>query len=504
METNNPFEKLATWYATSSRTARIALTVILIAVVLVLVQVSSQNQGTPMCNLLDGCQLRGEEIQRIQLALGRKGLSEFEVVGDQVQVPSAQRAAYLKAISDEGALPKHLQEEQSLSANLNPFLSRSQQKLMERNEKKRQIREMIRRLPYVEHVWFEMDVVESTYEPIRQTAVVSIQPSVDFELSADEVLTIKQIIGGALASIHYDQIVVTDLNTGRSVSHEKSKPAGETLQASVAKPVASPKSIYETSVREALRSYEGIELQIHYTCGNKTSVEMETQPNTARPNLNGSAMSAEDETKDCVVTNGTASVEEETPPSIPNHVPPRFSAGTPERVAVSVIVPQDLVEARFGTSKVKKLFGFPLEEAQPNVLEDNFMKLKAEIIEKIRPVLPVSSFDNTESYPISVTLNRKLADTSTLGWAETQELVRRNWPTGAVLLIGLMMLVFVTRSKPSKRQGNDQISIDPEILDAGEEFDSAKAEAEQELSRLIEQDPEAAAKVIKSWIRKAA
>ena len=69
-------------------------------------------------------------------------------------------SAYLQAIADQKAIPPELRSGEQASSVPNPFLSRSQQQLLERETKKRQIQEMVVRLPFVEQAWFEMDAAE--------------------------------------------------------------------------------------------------------------------------------------------------------------------------------------------------------------------------------------------------------------------------------------------------------------------------------------------------------
>jgi len=519
MDTKSSFGRIASWYQSSSRNSRISLTVILITIVLVLVQFGNWQTATPMCSLLDDCRLRSADIQRIQLALGQSGLDEFKIEGDKIQVPVAQRANYLKAITDHGAVPVHLQDQQDMAANINPFMSRSQQKIIERSEKKRQIREMIERLPFVEQAWFEMDIAESrsAFEPSRQTAVVSVMPKAQKELSPAQVDTIRQIIGGALAGMDSKQLVVTDLSTGRAFPNHAMS-SEQYQQESSIDPNDSRRSFFENEIQRALSTYPGLDVQIHYASVSKQQSSSNPPARSASiPNLLADTSKPVDRTsEDSVGANGIASIDDMDGP--PAQEPPtqlttaqiKMSQNmlpiTVERVAVSITVPQAAVEARYGSVKAKTLFGFPLEAVPPNLLENKFEKLKSELIEKIRPVLPISSFDNSDSYPISVVFNRHPNDSTIAGWQQVRDLFRSQWPTAAVLLIGLMMLVVVTKSKPVPHSAshNELLSIESAVHESNEVADQAKAEAEQQLSRLIEQDPDTAARVIKSWIRKAA
>ena len=103
-----------------------------------------------MCSVLEQCQLSAGDIQRLQIAFGKSGLSEFEISNHQIMVPRDQRTRYLKILGDLDFLPEQLASDTGESPNLNPFLSRTQQKMLARIQKKKLVREMIERLPYVQ------------------------------------------------------------------------------------------------------------------------------------------------------------------------------------------------------------------------------------------------------------------------------------------------------------------------------------------------------------------
>ena len=222
-----------------------------------------------MCDLIGECPLRPTDIQRIQVVLGQAGLDQYQVINSSIRVPTGQRPIYLKAIADANALPEHLRAPTTEVATLNPFLSRSQQELMQRNEKKKQIRELITRLPFVDQAWFEMDETKSrsAFEPPRQTAVASIQPVARKELTQDEISTVRQVIGGALAGIDPGNIVVTDLNAGRAFRESAQgavrsigqfQPSGHEIH------LENRKSYYEDQIKRILNSYPGVDFEVHY------------------------------------------------------------------------------------------------------------------------------------------------------------------------------------------------------------------------------------------------
>ena len=86
-----------------------------------------------------------------------------------------------------------------------------------------------------------------------------------------------------------------------------------------------------------------------------------------------------------------------------------------------------------------------------------------------------------------------------------QNFATDNWPSIAVLLIGVGLLTIATR-RPSP--GTDYVSNQPTSLavsdDSVSEQPSDDACAEVRLAQMIQEDPDSAAKIIESWIRDAA
>jgi flagellar biosynthesis/type III secretory pathway M-ring protein FliF/YscJ len=502
------------------------LTVIVVIFLLALVQLGGWQTRTSMCELIGECSLRPTDIQRIQIVLAQAGLDQYQIVDNTICVPAGQRPVYLKAISDGDALPENLRSPATEFSTLNPFLSRSQQELMERIEKKKQIRELVTRLPFVDQAWFEMDESKSrsVFEPSRQTAVVSIQPTAGQALTTEQVTTVRQVVGGALAGINPTNIVVTDLSAGRAFRECETAP-GQAVQQdrpSREKNLEEQRlAFYENKIRRLLSSYPGVDIEVHYQAdlaSRPNQNQFASSPTSPQlPKLSVPSMQ--------VGTNGQASVQDfpscadvnldnsrgknqEVCPTPRGNQDQDVNTASVERVGVVVSVPQECVEKKCGIGKVKRFLGWPLERRSENVLETSFEKLKSEMIETIRPALPVASFDLADSYPISILLDENDSSQAT-DWADdVQRLVSDQWPTLAVLLVGFMMLIVVSRTHVAKGgpAAAHTLTLDSAALASGElnEDSQPRSEAERRLSQLIEQDPDAAAKVIKSWIRKAA
>lgn len=482
------------FFGIMTRGGRRTQVVVIAALVIVGLLVWNQLPGTPQtCRLIEGCKLRSNDLHRIQIALGKAGLNDFEVEESNVLVPRNQRDLYLQAVSDGGALPDGISLNKEKQASVNPLLSRTQQEQLRQEEKKNQVREMVMRLDFVDQAWFEMDRVKSrnSFQRDEQTAVIVIQPIEKLRLEFDQIETIRGTISGAIAGIDRERIVVTDLNAG--VAYEDRIPTDSTKPSPENSLAFSHDSInrkhrYENEIRLALEDMQGIELTVE--------VQQETvQVPDSQPMLNVRQNKPNVIT---VGTNGQAAVANTVATPIP------MIKTKVEKVRVRIGVPEQLLLAD------AEISGSTLSELrQAAQYRSKLQEVKNEIIAKVSPILPSSSFNEFEAFPISVSVMEQptdvLAESSEPWYAEAMDRVGGPGGAIAVLMLAGMIIAFVfsgsrQSGEPEPAVATIPFSREPE----GESENPAEHSIKQEISKLIEEDPEAAAQVIKRWIRNAA
>lgn len=498
----------------------------LILSALVVLQVGNLNRNTPMCELLTNCNLANGDLQRMQIALSQSGLSEFKIADNRILVPTAQHASYLQAIADKNAIPQDLRESEESSPSINPFLSRSQQLSIERAAKKRQIREMVVRLPFVEQAWFEMDQSDShsAFASTQQSAVISIQTRPQTPLNSQQVDTVKRMIGGAVAGLDPKAIVVIDLSAG--AAHLEASDPQTTKQVHYQRIASEQQRFYETRIRESLQDYPGIEVSVHIEVKPGVSDKLTHAP---IPTRTIPAVHLQTPSQPLTAgANAAASLQDFELPNQPGTSPPRAqpefqvelisydenpnSERLEKTISVSIDVPQQLVHDLFGAPTIDRSSARNHSDYQSALAKDTqakFAQLQSEIIQKIRPLLPASSFRNRATFPIAVNLIREPLPAASPWFAQAQQFAAQHWPSAAVLIIGLMLLTIVTRNPDSiaeqrsvaePYEDQDVLSIDMEQA----EDKRLDQDTEVRLSNLIEKDPDAAAKVIEAWIRDAA
>lgn len=486
---------------------------------LVVLQVGNLNQNAPMCALINDCNLNNSDLHRMQIALSQSGLTEFRLTENRLLVPTDQHAIYLQAIADKNAIPKELRDSEDAGPSLNPFLSRSQQLALERAAKKRQIRDMVVRLPFVDQAWFEMDQTDShsAFGQAKQSAVISIRTPQSQPLVNQHVDTVKRMIGGAVAGLAPQDIVVIDLESG--YAHQEATDPATLRKIQFQHRASEQQRHYEMKIRETLKDYPGITVQVHVAPADSSDKMTSTQrpelrPAEPTPPTTGSHQQAGANTKislaDFEQAAPASNQRASTAVDLVSHDQMPVIESRDSDVSVSIDVPQKLVFELFGKpsidpAKLRDQAEFQNEMA--NDVQRKFEQLQSEIIQKVRPILPTSVFRDRAAYPISVNLIRQPFPTETQWLEQAKQLASQHWPSAMVLIVGLMLLSIVTKNPQPQLPPN---TSDDAIIDDVLAFESPANESrldkntEARLSNLIEKDPDAAAKIIEAWIRDAA
>ena len=494
---------------------------VLVLAVLALLQVNNLKRHTPMVDLLSNSKLCNADVQRIQIALSQSGLGDYQLQDNRLMVPVAQHSIYLQAVAEQNAIPEELrQSDDDSRPSINPFLSRSQQLAIDRAAKKQQVRDMVLRLQFVEQAWFEMDKSDShsAFEQAEQSAVISIRTPENVSLSDQDVDTVKLMIGGAVAGLGSDNIVVIDLNAG--YAHHDHLDPSTTRQVHFQRIAIEQQRFYENQIRKILKDYPGIKVSVHVDV--KPTPESDSVASVPNP-IPVQAQSNRIAPLPSAGANSFASIEQ-----IPTLAPPTDAPSTVElisfstsvespeslekQISVSIDVPQKLVHDLFGAPPMSSSFANGLGDLQAKMTSDTnakFEQLRSEIIQKISPILPRSDLQNAVGTPITVSLIRAPLPETSQWFAQLKDFVIQNWPSAAVLLIGLMLLSIVARKPDTYEPTADRSRINEsgDILSINSSSTAepgATENPEAKLTKLIERDPDAAARVIEAWIRDAA
>lgn len=238
-----------------------------VAVSIIWLQIYGSPTPKPMVELFADCKLQGSDLNRIQLALGKTGLKDFQVRTNKLYVPQLKQWEYLQAIVAQEALPRAMNETQPIAGVSNPFLTHTQQQSLQREQRKRNLQDLIRMLPFVDQAWLEMDDSNDrfAYRQSSRSAVVSVRPYSHQPLMEPQVATIRELVAGAINGITTDQIVVIDLDSGNAFRGMLEEAPIEKKWTAQRAKFARQKWL-EGQLREALECYPELEIEINI-CG---------------------------------------------------------------------------------------------------------------------------------------------------------------------------------------------------------------------------------------------
>jgi hypothetical protein len=535
-------EKAKIWI--SDRRNKSMLIAVIALMTIVALQVGNLRPQKLMCPIYSDCQLKSIDLQRMQIALCKAGLKEFVVKDNQLLVPQQQQALYLQALAEHNAVPSELQDPSTSAALTNPFLSHAQQVSIQREARNRKLQEMLMLLPFVDQAWLEMDetAVRGAFHAPEKSAVVTVRPKRQQPLADQQIYTIRQLVGGAVSSLHHDRIVIVDLATGFAHQGNTINEAWE-QKLNAQRATFSRQQNLEQRLREAMQHFDGLKVMVLMETAPETDDQTAQVPSVLPPNSQPGTIqlvaAESDDELTLVGANGQVSLpaircsistesgpaenqncdDSPAPLSIPLTAitfdePVSLLSVWREKVTVMVEIPEYFLISRYGRADGIELQQSKIKGSHRDhhrVLQTWLGMLKPELEQTIRPVLAMHGFGNA---PVVFNVIPDPAVVKT-GWLESvRPIVAENWPSLAVLLVGIALISLNTdRGRTKTREttssktlgGIEESTSKPGTAATLKLADSDANESTRvQLSQMIEDDPDGAARVIENWIRDAA
>ncbi|MEE2826625.1 MAG: hypothetical protein VYE64_08360 [Planctomycetota bacterium] len=508
-------EKLAHWLRPRHRKA--TLGILLMMGLLTSLHFSNFRQEIECSDLLDGEPCRPSQTQEIVRALKIEGLVDYELVEGRIMVPNPAKTSYYAALEKHGIPGFGGRQDDALKSNF--LLSPSERERIAKLRKRREVIDMIVRLPYVDEAWLECDSCsDALFEPVRMSAVVVVQPRQEQILSWDNISTIRETIAGAFAGLSPEDIVLTDLNEGRA--HPEASAQGN-VQAQSARWRVDRQRFYIEKIKRILAEYTDIEIDVHVEqAGEFRGTDQLTRATRLPLAVEGTATSigvahripARDENTTALSVqqadslspgaNGSAVVRplRSTTQWVGyvdgSDVTNKGSETVDTPAAVNVEKENVHVIIRIPATSLGCM-PCPIDSANIKVasVDTKFKLIREDIIKRISPVLP-NGLDQGEA-PVAVILEGDSPGEPLAGlsWNWLKQSGERHWPLLAVGVLGFMCVLFNAWA-PSESTST------AETGPAASPYEAAEGEELKiKLASLIDQDPETAAKVIKSWLR---
>ena len=489
------------------------------------------------------------ELAAMETALGQAGLNDGEIVGNRLRVPRTQKAAYLSAIAKAGAVPlsgKTLSDPNSFGS---PFDTRAVSDAREKSRKQKKIEDMLEQI--YDNVSCEYDEVRKnnlTRDLVR-SAVVSVKASGSQPLTAQDLRTIQRTVMMAVGSIEPQNIVVVDQNTGDSSVGVSPGDISDPVNNRYAMTKKYYEDMWRSKIVSRLHDYKGANVHVNVLLdetladvkqtnevGTPVVVENETEKETSesirqdpagRPGVvpnTGAANGAESVTTNQNSSSQSSKNRESTQSRVGESIQQVEKARlVPKEVSVSIGIPYHYYKEYWRTTTEAN------SDAVPTFTELTpiFTEVSQEVTQIVRPLilLPTTGediFDNIVVKPVLRIPPEKPLQGEGGEWYDPAKewlIDQGNWQVLGMMLLGLVGL-FVLRGmvKASATPSQDSPAAlaavdDPASSVVGgagnKEEESAKPKRKfssdgpnikEELSELIQDDPDTAANVLKQWI----
>ena len=188
--------------------------VLLLGVIVVSIGFLFQHQsGGPDEYLFNGEFLPSRDADRAEAAIAQAGLAGHERVGNRIRVPAGQKAKYLAAVADAGALPPNFHTILEDALNLGAFVDPETKRQRLKAAREQQLSMIIRAMDGIE----EAQVIYDIQKPIglsrthQVTATVSVEPTPGIGLDARRAKMIKMAVAGAIVGLKPDQVMIANL-----------------------------------------------------------------------------------------------------------------------------------------------------------------------------------------------------------------------------------------------------------------------------------------------------
>ncbi len=498
--------------------------------------------------LLDNRLFSSDELTPMLAAFSTEGLSDFEIVGGRIRVASGKQAAYVAALAKNNALPRDFSKIlDGALENSSPFEDRPKFEARLKNDKQKFLAEVFRQIKGIERaaVLFDEEIKPGLRKERVVTASVSIKPAGMQPLDEMLVNAVCQTMVGAVAGLRPENVVVMDLNTGRS--HIGSPAGGASAGGGLlAQEQRKQEENWRRKIEDLLSYVPGVIVtpnvdlapeRVHRTrttafdkeksipvnlTENKITREQKGQARGGRPGYVANAAGntarslAASESSGPAETEKVTELSETTLPS-GEETEKEFAPHTVERVAVAIAVPTSYFAKVWQNQNPPAPDEEPKEPA-PADIEKIRLEETAKIRQLVAGVLPKAEglVDPSQLVQVSDFQDILPPPLPEPGAAETAATwLGMHWSTLGLLVLGLASLA-VLRSTiraipPSKTldRSAPAAAAEPDREEAasesGEEspmqrFSGTGKSLREDLSALVAGDPETAASILRSWI----
>ena len=543
---NSAFAQLKDLFQSMTPGARITAGLLLALVVISLGYLVTHQVSGSNAFLMGGEIFSRRDLPQMEAAFAKAGLEGYEIEGGRVRIPRGQQNPYMAALAEAGALPHNFGDimQKALDGG-SVFESKDQRNQRIKIATQRELSLIIGSMNGIDRAMVLWDTETKTgfRQETVATASVNVQPEGTMKLDESRVPAIRHLVAGAIAGLKPDDVVVTDLGSGCIF-----RGGSDGIPGAMDDPLVARKSFYEKMFKEnilnALALVPGaivtcnVELdpqQVHreeaISHDPKTvpfEVTDSTTSLTREPGASGGPVGARSQANSSVSLNvartqGTRENEEQTDRHEINAV-----ASTREET-VMAIHPIQRVTAVVGVpdSYFKRVWqgqNPPEEGAEPKTPDPAELdQIRSQEVAKIKSHVagllpkPVGVVDSSDLVTVDVFRDLQTAaiPAPDMGQAAVTWL-GQYWSLLGLLVLAffsLIMLRSMVRSVSvasvetgqlsvhhAENEGQVSLADETEREPVTKRFNTSGESLKDELSELVNGDPDTAASILRTWI----
>ncbi len=549
---NKAMAQVADLFRSMTPGARITTGLLLVVLVVSLGYLFRYRQSSPDLYLMGGEHFPASQLPAMQAAFAKAGLNSYELEGTRVRIPHGQQNLYMVALVENNALPENYSEILDKALDTNPWLDREAQEKRFKAARERQLALIIRSMQGVQNafVMYDSETKRGFNRENIVTASVNVSCKAGAQLADGQVLAIRSLVSRSIAGLRPENVAVTDLGTGRTLTG-----SGENGGGVLDDPHLQRKHMYEQQwvekAHKALWYVPGATITANVELERELRHRRETvkhDPKTVPLQISEKSQTSTSESGGPGGRTGYVAQQPNTPLSLGAASKTRqeqeqsesqtlnvtggerdtveMAGLTPKRVTMSIGVPNSYF-VKVWQERNPAGAGAPPKTPDNTALEqirtDEITKIRQHVANILLPVeglADLSQLVQVTSFQDLVAPEPALPTTleNTLVW------LTNNWSTLGVAVLALMALMMLRSMVRGLPEAASSAAGSPVRMARGpagaaepeeeQEAIAAKAENQQrlrrftgsgpslrdELAQLVQEDPDAAANVLRAWI----
>ena len=541
---NRAYAQLYDLYRSLTPGSRLTAGLLATVVLLSLGYLFTHQGSSPEVDLMHGVPVAAAQLPAMEAALGKANL-RYEVRGTSILVPRGQEPACMAALADAKALPQNIGDAFREAVNSGGLFEDNRQREQRyRIATQDTLAMTIREMPGIEraYVVYDVDNKPGFNKDKLITATVGVKPVGSGQLAETQVTSIRNYVAGAIAGLKPENVTISDLNGGRTWYANADAAGGGEENLYIALQRTYEQDL-KTKVLNALCLIPNVTVELSVVLDRERITRIKQDRRSAadprraggdaaakgsrasrsgttaqRPNtatvlgalLGGSSSEAERDEAETPELGSREQLEKESVGLTP--IQARVSVGVPISYFKKVWQEQNLADS-----------GQPQRAPSQTALDQIRNEESVKIQNHVAQLLPSreSAAKATELVTVTTFQDIPIQEPAPPDFNQTLlSWLRQSWTTLgmiALALVSLLVLRSMVRARPVAADVqtmavssdlDDDLDVDkmPESREANiphphtRRFHSAGSSLREELSEMVENDPDAAVNVLHNWI----